>query len=97
MSEPEASEPVDALLRGVFAAVAVPKLSASFERRLARHVRRRELTSAGRGALAAYAVAALALSIWAMRSASLEWSLIAAAILTPAALTAATLRRRITG
>jgi hypothetical protein len=87
---------MDTLLRGAFEKTAVPTLSSSFERRIARHVSRRELTSSGRRVLVGYAAMALAVSIWTMRTVSLDWSLIAAAILTPAAVTFATLRRRIT-
>jgi len=97
MSDLDAPEAIDALLRRAFENSAVPTLSASFERRVARHVARGELTPGGRGIVVAYAAVALAMSIWTMRSVSIDWSLIAAAILLPVAVTAATLRRRIFG
>ena len=86
---------MDTLLRGAFEKTAVPTLSPSFERRIARHVARRELTSNGRNVLVGYAAVALAVSIWTMRSVSLDWSLIAAAILAPTAIAFVTLRRRL--
>ena len=93
MSEPDA---MDTLLRGAFEQTAVPTLSPSFERRIARHVASRELSSSGRNVLVGYAAVALAVSILTMRSAAIDWSWIAAAILAPAGVTAVTLRRRST-
>ena len=53
------------------------------------------ITPIGRSVLMAYAAAAVAASIWTMRSMSIDWSLIAAAILTPAMIVFAGLRRRL--
>ena len=92
MSEPDA---MDALLRRAFENQPVPTVSPSFERRISRHIARGQLTPIGRGVLIAYAAAAVAASIWTMRSMSIEWSLIAVAILTPAMIVFASLRRRV--
>lgn len=52
------------------------------------------LRPGGRLALAGYALAALAVSIWAMRSQSMEWTLIVTAVVVPL-LIVATLYRRL--
>jgi hypothetical protein len=70
-----------------------PALSAGFDERVVKRIRPRRLKPGGRLVLAGYALAALAVSIWAMRSQSIEWSLIVAAVAAPL-LILATLYRR---
>ena len=83
MSEQES---MDALLRDAMGRTPQPVLSPSFERRLAARVRPRRLDLRGRRLLGRYALTMLAFSVAVMRSQSLDWSLIAVAIVTPVAL-----------
>lgn len=83
MSEQEA---MDALLRQSMGHAPRPSLSPGFERRLAARLRPRRLDARGRRLMTIYAVTMLALSVAVMRSQSLEWSLIAVAIVAPVAL-----------
>jgi hypothetical protein len=61
-----------------------PALSAGFDGRLEKRLRPRRLTATGRIVMAAYALAALLISAWALRGASLDWSLVAAVLLSSA-------------
>lgn len=83
MSEQES---MDALLRDAMGRTPRPALSPSFERRLAARVRPRRMGPRGRRLMTLYAVTMLALSVAVMRSQSIEWSLIALAIVAPGAL-----------
>lgn len=85
-------EHVDRLLAQALSAP-VPALSPDFDRRLAARRRGRQLTPRGRRVLASYAAVALVLSIWTMRQASIEWTLVGAAILIPLVLVALACRR----
>jgi membrane protein YdbS with pleckstrin-like domain len=60
-----------------------PSLSSGFDERLARRLRPRRLTARGRIVMLLYSAAAIVLSIWTMRSASIEWPLVGAAMLVP--------------
>jgi hypothetical protein len=76
-------EKMDQLLRGMMTATPPPGLSSAFDQRLKRRLRPRRLNSTGRWIMAAYALFTLVVSIWAMRSQSIGWSLIGIAILAP--------------
>jgi hypothetical protein len=86
---------MDRLLREAMAA-GEPRLSPAFDARLARRLRPRRLSSTGRLVMTVYTVAALVVSVWTMRSASLDWSVVAAAVLVPLAVVAIVHRRRFT-
>ncbi len=92
MSEQEMSEQekMDSLLRGMMASAAAPSLSLGFDQRLKKRLRPRRLSSAGRMIMGLYAVLTLVVSVWAMRSQSIAWSLIAIAIIAPLFLVVAT-------
>ena len=62
-----------------------PRLSSRFDRVLSRKLRGHHLTPAGRWALTLYALVALALSVWLMRRASIDWIYVAAALFVPIA------------
>jgi len=64
-----------------------PRLTPAFDRRLDERLHRR-LGSGARWTLGLYAGASLAASLWVMRSAALDWSVITGAVLIPAALLA---------
>ena len=85
-------EKMDRLLREAMSSPP-PTLSPGFNERLLKRARPRRLRPGGRLVLAGYALAALAVSIWAMRSQSIEWTLIVAAVVVPL-LIIATLYRR---
>ena len=70
MAEPE--DGMDLLLRRSMTSWAQPRLSATFDRRLARRLTPRGLPRAGRWVLALYAAAALLASVWVMRSAAID-------------------------
>jgi hypothetical protein len=59
----------------------VPRLSAAFDARLEKRLRPRRLTATGRIVMAAYVLAALLVSVWALRGAALDWSLVAVVLL----------------
>jgi type VI protein secretion system component VasF len=89
-------EKMDHLLREMLAATPPPALSAAFDQRLKRRLRPRRMSAAGRLILAGYALFALMFSIWAMRSQSIDWSVIAIAILAPL-MVAAVVSRQVHG
>lgn len=76
-------ERMDRWLREALSAVPQPGLSPQFEQRIARQVRPRRLTPRGRSVMVLYTAAAIAASIWTMRSASIDWSLVAVALMLP--------------
>ena len=84
---------MDGLMREMMEATPPPSLSYGFDQRLMRRLRPRRLGSAGRAILAAYALFGIVLSIWAMRSQSIDWSLTVIAILAPVILAAAVQHR----
>jgi hypothetical protein len=88
-------ERLDLMLRRTMAADPAPALSPAFDRRLARRLRARRLSPKGRGVLALYALGALAVSVWAMRSEAFGWALIAGAVVLPLVLVALAQRRQI--
>lgn len=71
----------------------VPALSPEFDRRLAAGVRGRRVGPRGRLVLGSYAALALVVSLWTMRQASVEWSMIAAATLIPLVVVTVACRR----
>jgi hypothetical protein len=73
-------EKMDHLLRQMMAGEPQPALSSSFDRRLERRLRPARLNSTGRLLMAVYAVLALTVSIWVMRSQGIGWSTTAIAI-----------------
>ena len=79
-------ERMDRLLRQTMAAK-VPELPADFEARVLRRLQPRQLTTRGRLALAAYAFAAAATSVWLLRDVRPE--LLAATIAAGLPVTAA--------
>ena len=91
MSEQEA---MDRLLRRVLAAEQPPALSSTFDQRLAKRFRPRRPSRSGRVVLTLYALAALILSTWTMRSESLGWDVIALAVALQLAVAAALHHRR---
>jgi type VI protein secretion system component VasF len=74
---------MDRLLHSTLSATAPPKLSPAFDSRLKRRLRPRRLSPAGRLIMVAYALLMLVACVWAMRSESINWGLVAIAILTP--------------
>jgi hypothetical protein len=86
-------EKMDRLLRQSMSATPQPGLSSSFDPRLARRLRPRRLTKTGRIVMILYTLAALAISILAMRSESIHWLVMAAALVLPM-MTAATVHFR---
>lgn len=86
-------EHVDRLLHKAMTAVPRPTLSPGFDRQLSRRLRSHRLSATGRVLLAGYVVVALAVSVWTMRMASIDWSLIAIAVLAPIVLIAIARRR----
>ena len=84
-------DPFDRVLRESIGGSPVPALSPEFDRRLARRLRPRRVSTGGRVVLALYAVAALALSVVVMRAEAVAWPAIAAAVAV-AALSLAALR-----
>jgi hypothetical protein len=72
-----------------------PALSAGFDERILRRARPRRLGPGGRLVLAGYALAALAVSIWAMRSQSIGWIVIVAAVVVPLLIIATIYRRHL--
>jgi uncharacterized membrane protein YfcA len=85
---------VDQWLRDAMSG-STPRLSAAFDARLERRLRPRRLTATGRLVMAAYVLAALLVSLWALRNAALDWSLVA--VLLPCAVIADVYGRRIQG
>lgn len=75
-------EQIDRVLSQAMSAP-VPALSPEFDRRLAARLHGRRVGPSGRLALWSYAALALVISLWTMRQASVEWSMIAAATLIP--------------
>ena len=87
---------MDGWLRQAMSEKPLPALSAGFEERVTKRLRPpRRLTAMGRLVLGGYPVLALGLTIWLMRSHSIDWPLIAAACLVPVVLTAVTYGRRL--
>ncbi len=76
-------EKVDQWLRDAMSGAA-PQVSAAFDARLERRLRPRRLTATGRIVMAAYVLAALLVSLWVMRNAALDWTLVAAVLLPSA-------------
>jgi hypothetical protein len=85
---------MDQFLREAMSAAPRPALSPGFDERLLKRARPRRLRPWGRLVLGGYALAALAVSIWAMRSQSIEWTLIVAAVVVPVLIIATLNRRR---
>ena len=81
-------EKMDGWLRQAMSGEPVPALSPDFEGRLTKRLRPRRLSAKGRLLLAGYAVVAVALSVWVMRSHSIDWPWIAAACVAPVAVAA---------
>ena len=71
----------------------VPTLSPDFDRRVLRQARPRRLSRPSIRALACYAAFALAISIWTMRWADIEWPLVAASAVVPVVVVATAFRR----
>ena len=80
-------ERMDQQLRQAMA-IEPPELPSDFDARLTKRLRPRGLGRAGRLLLAAYALVALGVTVWVMRSVSLDWTLVAAAVV-PVAIVAA--------
>ena len=76
-------EEMDRLLRRSMGLSPPPLLSPGFDRRLARVLAPRRLSSVGRLVMALYAAAALAGSVWMMRSLSIGWPLLTVAVSVP--------------
>lgn len=74
---------IDGLLRRSMGAVPAPQLSAKFEQRLAKRLRPRRLSLGGRWAMGVYALLAVLISVWVMRSAAIHWFPMALAIVAP--------------
>jgi hypothetical protein len=87
-------EKIDQLLREAMSAPP-PALSPGFDERLLKRARPRRLRPEGRLVLASYALAALAVSVWAMRSQSIEWTLIVTAVVVPILIIATLYRRHL--
>jgi hypothetical protein len=85
---------MDRLLREAMS-VPPPVLSQGFDDRLLKRARPRRLRPASRLVMAGYAAGAFAVSIWAMRSESISWLLIAAAVVVPLLIIAALYRRHL--
>lgn len=85
---------MDQLLRDTMAAEA-PRLSPDFDARIMRRVRPRRLTPTGRLVLAAYVVAALATTVWAMHGLRVDLIAAALAIGVPVAAGAGAYTRRL--
>jgi hypothetical protein len=83
------------MLRQAMATSRPPTLSARFDERLSQRLPRprRRLTAKRRAGLAAYSVAAVAISVGLMRWADIEWRLLAAALGTPIAFATVACRR----
>jgi len=81
-------EHLDRLLRKAMTAVPAPTLSPAFDKHLSRRLRSQGLNATSRLVLACYGTMALAVSVWTMRMASMDWSLIAIAVLVPLVLVA---------
>lgn len=86
-------ERMDHLLRAAMSGEA-PRLSSAFDARLEKRLRPRRLTTAGRIVMAAYVLAALLISVWALRNVSLDWLLVLA-VLLPSVVAASVYGRRI--
>jgi hypothetical protein len=93
-STPVEPPQIDKLLREALGASPPPVLSPAFESRLARRLQPRGLTRTGRLVMAGYAMAALILCVWVMRSAAFDWGGIALAITAPLAAVSAVQRLR---
>jgi hypothetical protein len=76
-------EKMDLWLRDAMSGGA-PRLSAVFDARLEKRLRPRRLTPTGRIVMAAYVLAALLVSAWALRNASLDWTVVAAVLMASA-------------
>lgn len=87
---------MDRLLREMMAITPPPCLSSGFEQRLRKRLGARRLDSAGRWILTGYGIIALILSIWVMRSQSIDWSLVAIAIVVPLSVATVIQHRRLT-
>jgi hypothetical protein len=61
-----------------------PHLSDAFDARLEKQLRPRRLTATGRLVMAAYVLAALFVSAWALRNAALDWTVVAAVLVSSA-------------
>ena len=92
MSEQES---VDRLLRTTMAAAPLPALSPGFDKQLSRRLRSNKLNAASRLVLACYGATALMVSVWTMRMASIDWSIIAIAVMVPLVLVAFVQPRRV--
>lgn len=91
MSEPNE---IDALLRESMGSAPPPTLTPTFTQRVTDRLRPRVPSARARRALRLYALAAVVVSVAAMRSLGVEWSLIAASLAVTAAI-AAILRPRL--
>jgi hypothetical protein len=71
----------------------VPELSSGFDRHLTRRLQPPRLDRQGRFVLSVFAVFAIVVSVWTMRAASIEWSMVAASTLGPLVITVVLFRR----
>jgi hypothetical protein len=76
-------ENVDQWLRDAMSG-STPRLSAAFDARLEKRLRPRRLTPTGRILMAAYVLAAILVSAWALRNAALDWTVVAAVLMASA-------------
>ena len=84
MFDPEKDdERMDRLLRETLGGAPMPAVSARFEQQVAKRLSPPRLDRTGVLVLTLYSILALGISVWAMRSASVDWSIIAAAVLLP--------------
>jgi hypothetical protein len=80
---------MDRLLHETLGGSPIPALSARFEQQVAKRLSPRpRLDRRGVLVLALYSILALGASVWTLRSVALDWSMIAAAVLTPFVLAA---------
>ena len=84
---------VDRMLRQAMATSRPPTLSERFDERLWQRLPQRRLSAKRRAGLAAYAFAAVAISVGLMRWATIDWRLMLVALGAPFAFTAMACRR----
>lgn len=85
----EHDDAMDGLLRRTLGSRPAPALPPGFDRRLARRLRRRALSTRGRHLLVAYAVVAVAVSAGVLGRAALPWPIVIGAVLISLAAVAA--------